>query len=100
MEIRADSTEYATASVTTDHDLTGSTIEVALPVTGEAPVTYHTAEVVGVADLGTGKWKATYRVLLGPGGPVALTAGTYDWIVKITDSPEIPVRKAGTVTVT
>lgn len=45
-------------------------------------------------------WVATYRVLVGPAsGDVALEAGTYDWILRVTDSPEVPVRKVDTVKV-
>ncbi len=40
-----------------------------------------------------GTWMA--RCLVGPGGAVSLVAGTYDVWVKITDSPEVPVRKVG-----
>jgi hypothetical protein len=45
---------------------------------------------------------ATYyaRCLVGTGGTVALTDGTYDVWVRVTDSPEIPVRKAGRLVVT
>lgn len=101
MEIRADSTEYATATITASHDLSANTIEVALPETGQAPSVYLLAEVTGSVDQGNGKWVTTYRVLLGPGGAKTLTKGTtYDWVVKVTDDPEIPVRLAGTVTAT
>lgn len=100
MELRSDSTEFVTATVTADHDITGRVIEVALPLAGTAPSTWYTAEVVSVLDTGNAQWKATYRILVGPTGAVTLTPGTYDWIVKVTDSPEIPVRLAGTVTIT
>ena len=40
------------------------------------------------------------RCLVGPGGTVALAAGTYEVWVKITDSPEIPVLRSGTLVVT
>lgn len=102
MDIRADSTEYATATITTDHDITGKQIEVALPDTGTDPATWFVATVVGVTDLGNGSWKATYRLLIGPtGGQITLAKGsTYDWVVKVTDTPEVPIRLAGTVTAT
>jgi hypothetical protein len=35
------------------------------------------------------------RCLVGPGGTVTLAAGYYSVFVKVTDSPEVPVRKAG-----
>lgn len=34
------------------------------------------------------------RALVGPGGVQQLTAGTWDVYVKITDSPEVVIRKA------
>lgn len=55
-------------------------------------------------DLKTASWETdattepdTYiaRCLVGSGGAVTLTAGTYSVWVKITDSPEVPVRRAG-----
>jgi hypothetical protein len=101
MDIRADSLEYATATITATHDLTGDTVEVALPLTGVDPVTWLAADVVSVTDLGNGTWRLTYRLLLGPGGDITLTQGsTYDWLVRVTDSPEIPVRLAGSVNAT
>ncbi|MGH3536320.1 MAG: hypothetical protein ACRDQG_16635 [Pseudonocardiaceae bacterium] len=100
MTIRADSTEYATATITADHDITGDVINIALPVKGGDAVTWTTATVTGVTA-GTGTWTATYRILLGPaGGDIALDPGAYDWLVKVTDDPEQPVRKADTITVT
>lgn len=75
---------------------TGDTVQFAFPVTGAAPVTWF-----------AGSWEtvsSTYfaRVLVGPaGGVFAPTAGvTYDVWIKITDSPEVPVRKVGTLTAT
>lgn len=100
MNIRADSTEYVKSTVTVDHDISTADISVALPVTGVAPSVWFLAEVTGTSNVG-GNWTSTYRILVGPaGGAVALTAGTYDWTVKIEDNPEVPVRKAGVVVVT
>lgn len=100
MDIRTDSTEWIYATVTADHDLTGVAISVALPSTGSAPSTWYTATVTDVAQIKANQWKATYRLLVGPaGGDVTLTAGTYDWVFKLTDAPEVPIRKTGTVTV-
>lgn len=43
----------------------------------------------------TGDWDASgnARILVGPGGAVTLTKGLKDVWLKITDSPEIPVRR-------
>lgn len=41
----------------------------------------------------------TARCLVGPGGSTVLSSGNYFVWVKITDSPEVPVRQVGTLTV-
>ena len=102
MDIRADSTEFIYATVTADHDLTAATLHVALPVSGQTPTTWYEATVSDVAQISSSpaKYTATYRLLIGPsGGDTQLTAGTYDWVLRITDSPEQPIRVTGTVEV-
>jgi hypothetical protein len=100
MNIRADSTELATATVTVDHDITGKTVQVSLPATGQATSTWVTATVLGTVQVGP-NWVSTYQILIGPAsGDIQLAAGTYDWTVKVVDTPEVPVRKAGVVVVT
>ena len=102
MDIRADSTEWIYGTVTADHDLSLATLHVALPSTGVDPTTWYEAEVSDVAQISSSptKYKATYRLLVGPsGGSTTLTAGTYDWVLRITDSPEQPIRVTGTVEV-
>jgi hypothetical protein len=99
LTMRADSTEYVTATITADHDITGTTISVSLPTANTAPTTWYVAEVVSVAPISS-SWRATYRVLVGPAGAIQLTPGTYDWTCRLTDDPEVPVRKAGVVTIT
>ena len=102
MDIRADSTEYIYATVTADHDLTSATVHVALPVTGEAPSTWYEATVTDVQQIGSSpnRFKVTYRLLVGPsGGATTLAAGIYDWVLRVTDSPEQPIRVTGTVEV-
>lgn len=100
LTMRADSTEYLTATVAADHDLTGVVIEVAIPMSNTAPTTWYPAQVLSVTPFGD-KWIATYRIFIGPaGGVTQLSQGSYDWTVRITDDPEVPIRKAGVVTVT
>jgi hypothetical protein len=54
----------------------------------------------------TGGWTTNLQgsyiaeCLVGPAGTVTLTPAIYTVWVKITDDPEIPVRTAGTVTIT
>lgn len=102
MEIRSDSTEYAVATVSADHDLTDTSIDVALPSTGTDPVEWHAAEIQQVTVDTDDHSTVVYRLLLGPSdiGSVVLAEGTYDWIVRVTDAPEVVIRKAGTITVT
>lgn len=100
MNIRADSTELATATVSVDHDITGKTIQVSLPATGQPTSTWVTADVLGTVN-NAGVWTSTYQILIGPeDGDIELAVGTYDWTVKVIDTPEVPVRKSGVVVVT
>jgi hypothetical protein len=56
-------------------------------------------------DWNQGSWETTgagsfYALcLIGPGGSVVLTAGTWFVWVKIADTPEIPVKAAGSITI-
>lgn len=102
LTMRADSTEYVTATVTADHDINGKSIDVSIPVTNTAPTTWYPATVIGVvANSGSTRWTATYRLLVGPaGGVTQLSVGSYDWTCRLTDTPEVPVRKAGVLTIT
>lgn len=63
-----------------------------------------TASAPGGSDLKTSSWETdttttpdTYyaRCLVGSGGAVTLTAGLYTVWVKVTDSPEAPLKRAG-----
>lgn len=102
VSMRADSTEYLTATVSADHDISAATVEVALPVTNTAPSTWYAAEVLSTTQTGQ-RWTSTYRILVGPAaGVTSLSAGQYDWTVRITDDPgpEVPIRKVGVVTIT
>ncbi len=40
------------------------------------------------------------RCLVGPGGTTTLAAGTYRLWVQLTDTPEIPARPVGDITIT
>ena len=54
------------------------------------------------ADWQTAGWTTTQNAvypysagcLIGPGGTIALTVGTYVVYVRVTDSPEVPVQQA------
>lgn len=93
------STEYITSTVVADHDITGDTIQISFPVTKSAPSEWITATVLGVVP-SNGKYTASFRILLGPnGGDTTLTAGIYDVYIKVVDTPEQPVRKIDTITI-
>jgi hypothetical protein len=95
LKLRADSLEYVTATLSTDHDITGDVIAVALPTSGAAPSTWVPATVLDVTEVppSSGRWTARYRILIGPGSPdISLAVGEYDWTVRLTDDPEAPVR--------
>lgn len=99
-EISASSLEYVRVPVYAKAsgavvDPTGNTVKLAFMSTTAAP---------GVSDLKTASWETdtttnpdTYyaRCLVGSGGAVTLTAGTYHVWVKVTDSPETPLKRAG-----
>jgi hypothetical protein len=96
------STEYvrvpiAARSAGADVDPTGDTVVMAF-LTGVGP------PVSG--DWKTASWDTdstttppTYRAqcLVGPAGAVTLTAAVYSVWVKVTDSPEVPVKRAGQI---
>lgn len=64
----------------------------------------------GSSDWKTGTWDGTAprltgngylaQCLVGPGGTIALAAGTYTMWIKITDSPEVPVMQVGLLQIT
>lgn len=81
--------EYVKTTVTTSVSVTGDTVEFAFPNQYEAPTAWTEGEWVP----GT-----TYdaRLLVsgvGKGGDVELPAGAYDCWIRVTDNPEIPVRR-------
>lgn len=63
-----------------------------------------------LADWKTGSWDGAAprppgnaylaQCLVGPGGTVTLTPGTYTMWIKILDSPEVPVINVGLLTIT
>lgn len=77
---------------------TGDIVQLAFVAPGTSP---------GVSDWKTASWDTvapngvyTAQCLVGPAGTVQLAAGVYAVWVKVTDSPEIPVRQAGSVQIT
>lgn len=93
MRISSLSTEYVTIDVTATRagvtlDLSADPVAWAFVDPGLPPVTWV-----------TGDWAAgKARVLVGPAAAV-LPKGTRDVWLRITDSPEIPIRKVGQILV-
>lgn len=94
MRISSLTLEYLVTTVTAPVDPTADVVEFAFV----APFTEP-----GALDWSAGQWVAgtTYdaRILVGPGGTVTLTEGDYNAWIRITDSPEIPVRCFDSLTV-
>ena len=74
---------------------TTDTVQMAFTATGvdPQPADWQTASWDTSATLGPNQYLA--QCLVGPGGTVALTNGTYQIWVKVTDNPEIPQLPAG-----
>lgn len=91
--IDRDSVEYVKVPVTTPAGVTITSQPVSIAVVADTarPVT---------GDWKTATWNGNVaQTLVGP-GVLALTPGNYKVWVKVTDSPEVPVLSAGTITVT
>jgi hypothetical protein len=83
------SLEKISVAVTATANPTGDTVQMAVALNYTNPVTWVAATWVTVA----GVYYAT--VLIGPGSTLgALAPGIYSVWVKITDNPEIPVKRA------
>jgi hypothetical protein len=88
----ASSVEYVKTTVTASEDPTSQPPEFAFTTT-EAPTVWIEGEWVD---------DTTYdaRLLVGPGTTAVLTAGLWFCWLKITDSPEVPVRRFDMLRVT
>ena len=99
MKISSSSLEYIKVQVTAikngvAYDPTGDTVTMAFTV----------SDVLTGVSWKTSSWETTSgkyyaRCLVGTGGAAVLSAGTYIVWVRVTDSPEIPVKRAGTLEV-
>lgn len=97
MRISSLSKEYARVEVSAREggavvDLSNMAVEMAFTAPGVEPVS---------GDWKSAGWETVppsryiARCLIGPGGTVTLTDGTYDVWVRITDSPEVVVLPSG-----
>lgn len=100
LRLAAGTREYVRAAVAATEDgvavnPTSNLVQFAFRAPGATPVE---------ADWKTGEWETsggTYyaRILLGLGGTIELAAGVYEVWLRVTDSPERPVRRVDTVLV-
>jgi hypothetical protein len=81
------------------YDPTGDTVVMAFISGSAAPTSGDWKTASWDADAST--YPPTYRAqcLVGPGGTVTLAAGVWSVWVKVTDSPEVPVKRAGQIKV-
>lgn len=96
----ADSLQYVKVKVTATvsgaaYDPTSDTVKMAFTAIDTNPVS---------GDWNTADWEtigSNYyaRCLVGPTGTITLAAGTYVVWVKITDNPEIPILRSGSLLV-
>lgn len=89
MRISSLSKEYILISVTADVVVTDDPVAWAFTDPGVDPSAWTAGDWAG----------SRARILVGPGGSVTLTKGLRDVWLKVTDSPEIPVRKVGQISV-
>lgn len=99
-EIKVQSLEYLAIKVTANkdgsvYDPTDDDVKIALPVINEDPIT---------GDWKSANWQTIdsehfARLLIGPAGDITLERGDYDILVKIIDDPEIPVLRAGRLSI-
>jgi hypothetical protein len=81
-------------------DLSADTVEMAFLTSSAAPTSGDWRAASWDVD-STGS-PARYRAqcLVGPGGTAELAAGVYNVWVRVTDNPEVPVRRAGQLRIT
>jgi hypothetical protein len=103
-ELSTASLEYVQVAISAEEagtavDPTADTVQMAFIAGATAPVTGDWKTASWTTDPTT--YPPTYRAqcLVGPSGTVTLAAGTWTVWVKVTDSPEIPVKRAGQIKV-
>jgi hypothetical protein len=104
LTISTASREYVRAKVSakasgTVVNPTGDTVEIAFLATEDAPSSGDWKTASWDTDTTTDPDTYYAQCLVGTGGAVVLTAGVYNMYVRITDSPEVPVKRSGIVKV-
>lgn len=87
--------EYLRLDVTSEDDLAGTGVEVAFVALGQDPaeIDWVTADSWAIED---STWRA--RILIGPGGTTDPGQGDHQIWMRLTDTPEIIVRRTDTLT--
>lgn len=96
IKIPQTSKEYVSATVTADVTLNAQTVEIAIRAGTEAAFTWLPAQWLGSAGT-TRQCRTTNPVDF---TAVAYPKTPYEVYVRVTDTPEIPLLHAGTLTVT
>jgi hypothetical protein len=78
---------------------TADVVEMAFTLADAEPTTPDWKTASWETDAATEPDTYFARCLVGPGGTVTLADGTYQVWVRVTDSPEIPVKKSGVLVV-
>lgn len=97
------SKEQIQATITSPKDPTGLTVAFAFTLTDTAVgAQWYTGSWDGPAVLqDDGSYRAVAQCLIGPnGGEVELSTGAYVVWVRISDNPEVPVKRAGVAKLT
>lgn len=76
---------------------TSDSVLMAFPLEGVDPIVGDWKTATWETDASTSPSTYFARCLVGPAGTITLAVGVYDVWVKITDSPEIPARHAGSL---
>jgi hypothetical protein len=77
---------------------TGDPVAMAFTTGSAEPGNWVTASWDGSSPRSDGSYVA--QCLVGPGGDAVLVVGSYSIWLKVTDSPEVPVRNVGLLTIT
>jgi hypothetical protein len=104
VEISTASLEYVRVPVAAKvdgaaHDPTEDTVTMAFLATTAAPASGDWKTASWETDTGPDPDTYYARCLVGTGGAVVLTAGVWHVWVKVADSPETPVKRAGLIRV-
>lgn len=94
------STEYLYVTVTAPADPTGSTIQFAIVAPGVEPSSWTSGAWHTAATSSTRGYTATAKILVGPAGSIVTSDGSWRVWVKVSASPDVPVRDVGQLVVT